>query len=97
MVGNRTHTWWGAHIHGGLASQQASFGGGPGWIGARGARGAGIWVPHHVFESKVSGIRYQVSCIIQALRKEIKAFEKTHARAVRKVPKVFGTRSRVNS
>ena len=43
MVGNRTHTWWGGHIHGGLASQQASFGGGPGWMGARGAR------PLHAF------------------------------------------------
>ena len=30
MVGS-PYTWCGAHIHGGLASQPASFGGGPGW------------------------------------------------------------------
>ena len=38
-----THAWWEAHIHGGLASQPASFGGVPGW----GARGA--WPGHHVY------------------------------------------------
>ena len=40
-----------------------------------------IWVPHHVFESKVSSI-----VINQALRKEIKTSEQIHGRAVRKVP-----------
>ena len=37
MVGS-PHTWCGAHIHGSLASQPASFSGGPGWGGAHNGR-----------------------------------------------------------
>ena len=47
-------------------------------------------VPHHAFGFPTMYLnqRYQVSSIIinQALRKEMKTSEQTHARAVRKVP-----------
>ena len=69
----------GSTIHGGrLAGQATMYVGSPPCMGS---------VPHHAFGfPNVSDIRYQVSCIIQALRKEMKASEKTHARAVRKLP-----------
>ena len=71
-----THTWWGAHIHGGLASQPASFGG-PGAAPQGRPHTAGrlagcMWAPHHVcgFPTMhlgsppcilIKGISYQVS------------------------------------
>ena len=63
-----THTWWGAHIHGGLASQQATV-----HVGSPPCMGS---VPHHAFGFPTMYLnqRYQVSSIIinHALRKEMK-------------------------
>ena len=64
-----------------LAGQATMYVGSPPCMGS---------VPHHAFGFPTMYLnqRYQVSCIIlnQAVRKEMKAFEKTHARAVRKLP-----------
>ena len=68
MVGN-PNAWWGTEpIHGGEATYMVAWPASrPALVGARldggkaGLRGwpGGIWVPHHVYASKVSGIRYQ--------------------------------------
>ena len=99
MVGNRTHTWWGFQIHGGLASQQARFRVGQVGFGPEGCAQGRPWGwaplapiqldPHQIWpagwhlnqDSKVSGV-----ILNQALRKEMKTSEQTHAPAVRKVP-----------
>ena len=62
-----------------LAGQATMYVGSPPCMGS---------VPHHAFGFPTMYLnqRYQVSGIIQALRKEMKASEKAHARAVRKLP-----------
>ena len=91
MVGNRTHTWWGGHIHGNLAPHQSWPAGWPGHHVLHVASPPCMdSVPHHAFGFPTMYLnqRYQVSSIRinQALRKEMKTSEQTHARAVRKVP-----------
>ena len=60
----------------------------PALVGGQVGGPGGRAVPHHAFGFPTMYLsqRYQVLGIIQALRKEMKASEKTHARAVRKLP-----------
>ena len=89
------HTWWPGQPAGqlrppgpptwpptkaGLLAGQATM-----YVGSPPCMGS---VPHHAFGFPTMYLnqRYQVSGIIQALRKEMNASEKTHARAVVKLP-----------
>ena len=90
------NTWWGTQMHGGdpnpymVGSPHTWWPGQPAgqatMVGSPPCMGS---VPHHAFGFPTMYLnqRYQVSSIIinQALRKEMKTSEQTHARALRKV------------